>query len=283
MADSSSGGNNGWMAIAAQGLISGASAVTKGGPKRQYKYNKKLAEDQNKMNRENSEWILQQNQRLLDEQRSYDSPAAMMQRYKDAGLNPHLIYDKGANSSAPIQVGNIPGVNMGQVDASYPDVAQGFLQAGQTMANTGLLNQRIDESAMNTQAKAVQVEIAKTNPMLDPMVSNWVSQSMQEGARVAAQKAAFEIPRGVDEKDLYGTPYGRRYLAGVEKITKDIEKINSELGLNTQDAAIKNKILQSKEYENAVKKAQAEWMSDAELTPEHWRQALMMLLGKMTN
>lgn len=273
MADSSAGsGNGGWMAAAMQGLITGASAVSKGGPKRQYKYNKKLAEDQNKMNRENTEWILQQNKQMLDEQRGYDSPAEMMKRYKAAGLNPNLIYDKGANSSAPIQVGGMPGVNMGQVDASYPDVGMGFLQAGQGIANIANTQTRTENTAVDTQAKSLQTEIARTNPMLKPYVSEWVADSMKEAAKVKAMESRFLLSGEQSNNSNYA-----------RKIAADIQAMEQKLGLNTKDIAIKNKILESKEYENAVKEVQAKWMKDSEVTPEHIRQGLMLLLSKMIN
>ena len=46
----------------------------------------------------------QQNQRYLDQQLEYNSPKAQMARFKEAGLNPNLIYGQGTsgNQSAPL-------------------------------------------------------------------------------------------------------------------------------------------------------------------------------------
>lgn len=56
-----------------------------------------------KMNNEyNARMQSQQNAYNLDmwnKQNDYNSPAAQLQRYKDAGLNPNLIYGNGASSA----------------------------------------------------------------------------------------------------------------------------------------------------------------------------------------
>lgn len=62
-------------------------------------WNEKMYEKQLQANREN--WRLQN---------EYNSPSAQMQRFKEAGLNPHLIYGSGGNSgnaSGPSQSGNV--------------------------------------------------------------------------------------------------------------------------------------------------------------------------------
>lgn len=40
------------------------------------------------------------NQRLWEQQNQYDSPSAQMQRFRDAGLNPHLIYGQMGNGGS---------------------------------------------------------------------------------------------------------------------------------------------------------------------------------------
>lgn len=59
---------------------------------------------QNRKSREFSEKMYNRqkadNLEFWNLQNSYNSPAAQMQRYKDAGLNPHLIYGQGSNGNA---------------------------------------------------------------------------------------------------------------------------------------------------------------------------------------
>lgn len=270
-----SGGNNsGWMQAAMSGLIAGGQAVTKGGPKRQFKYNKKLAAYQNKLNRQNAEWVLQQNQMLLDEQRKYDSAESQMARYREAGLNPHLIYDKVAGTNTPISMSNLPGVQMGGVDASYPDIAGDFMGAQLAQSQMGLTEAKTQESGARQELMGMQRAIAATNPMLDPAVYERTIDVLMSTGELKLKEQSYlmqsqsNIEGGGDERFK-------------QKIDQEIEAMAQKLGLNTKDLAIKNKILQSKEYENALKEIQVNWMKNADVTPQHIFQGLMLLLTKM--
>lgn len=253
--------------------VAGVQAITRGGPRRQYKWNKRAAEDANRMNRENQQWMLEQNQKIQAEQRMYDSAEAQMQRYKDAGLNPHLIYGSGGGAGGvfPIDAGNVGNVNLQPPSASYPDIGANFLSAGQALANTNLAEARAGEVAVNTALKEVQIDIAKTNPMLQPWVATWVSTAMQETARLKTMEARAWMARGRGE-DLNRV---------TQKVTSELEAQLQRLGLNTTDLEIKNKILESKEFENMIKEIQVKWLKDAEVTPQHIYQGLMLIMSKM--
>lgn len=251
----------------------GITAVTRGGPRRQYKWNKKAAEDANRMNRENQQWMLGQNQRIQAEQRQYDSASAQMQRYKDAGLNPHLIYGSGggAGGTFPIDAGNVGNVNVQPPNAGYPDFGASFISAGQALANTNLAEARAGEVAANTALKEIQIDIAKTNPMLQPWVATWVSTAMQETARLKTMEARSWMSR----------ERGETQSRMSQKVAMEVEALSQRLGLNTADLQIKNKILESKDFENAVKKVQAEWLENGDITSQHVYQGFMLLLSKM--
>lgn len=47
------------------------------------------------------------NRQAIDEQNEYNSPSSQMARYRDAGLNPNLIYSQGnpGNQSSPVSLG----------------------------------------------------------------------------------------------------------------------------------------------------------------------------------
>lgn len=263
----------------AASLISAATsagqAVSQGGPRRQYKWNKRAAEDSNRMNRENQLFILRQQKELQREQQEYDSPAQQMARYKAAGLNPHLIYGSGSSSGQafPIDAGQIAPARIDAPDASYPDVAGSFIRAGTSLAGMGLTNQRIEESQARTALTELQTDIAKTNPMLSPTVANWVATSLEETARQKALTSRYMLHMNQGDT-IADTRMGKL-------IDNEIEAMTQKLGLNTADLQIKNRILESKEFENAVKEVQAKWLKNAEISPEHIRQGLMLLLTKM--
>lgn len=249
-----------------------ASAITQGGPRRQYKWNKKAAEDANRMNRENQQWLLQQNRELQAEQRGYDSPESQMERYIAAGLNPHLIYGNGssAGSAFPIDAGNVGNVNIQPPSAAYPDIAGGFIRAQQMAAQTQLNQARTAEVEMSVAYKSVLVDIAKTNPMLNPEVAGWVATSMQEMARLKSMEARSWLADPADVSSEKSNVY--------RKVQAEVDAMVQRLGLNTADLAVKNRILESKEFANAILEVQKKWMVDNEITPQIGLQAGMMIL-----
>lgn len=257
------------------GIGSGViGAITQGGPRRQYKWNKRAAQDSNVMNRENQQWLLDQQKAIQAEQRQYDSPGAQMERYIAAGLNPHLIYGNGssAGSAFGMNAPSMPAVNINAPNASYPNPVPGFIGATNAMAGLGLTEARTGESVARQALIQIQAEIAKTNPMLNPSVAQWVATSMEETARLKSLESRSWMSSVVGSDG---------YLKITEKVNRELEQLVQSTGLNTADLAIKNRILESKEFENAVKQIQANWLKDADVSPEHIRQAVMLLLSKM--
>lgn len=97
-----------------------ASAANKHQQQRAIDYNWEMAKWQNATNVEN--WKMQN---------EYNSPAAQMQRLKDAGLNPNLVYDKGATTTAS----SLPAAPSG---GQYPRI--NYTQYAQMMNNQILDN-----------------------------------------------------------------------------------------------------------------------------------------------
>ena len=64
-----------------------------------YAFQKKLAEQQNRYNRELMQYQQQLQQESIDKQNEYNTPAMQMQRFAEAGLNPNLIYGQGNNGN----------------------------------------------------------------------------------------------------------------------------------------------------------------------------------------
>lgn len=243
----------------------GVSAIAQGGPRRQYKWNKRAAQDTYEMNR-----------KIQQEQRIYDSPKAAMGRFLEAGLNPNMIYGSGSAGSG----GAFPfSYHVAPPSAQYPDVAQSYLQAGQTMAQTGYLGARTSESNVSQALKQVQIDIARTNPMLNPDVAARVAEQLESTALLKAREAQYMKSHWYEDTTPEGMARSRRLY--VVKIESEVEAMVQKLGLNTEDLAIKNQILESKEFENMMKEVQAKWLQDADISPEHIRQGLMLILGKM--
>lgn len=256
--------------VLGSGLQTAAAMIM---PRVQYKWNKRAAEDSNTMNRENALWALEQNKKIQEEQRLYDSPAEQMKRYKDAGLNPALIYGGGAAASGgtfPVNFGSIAPSRVDAPQVPTPDPVGSYMRLSQMSAQNELTEAKTLESGAKTEFSKMQRAIAATNPMLDPGVYNDTIFQLQQVANLKGNQAMYM--RHIDESG------NARYT---RKIDMEIEKMAQEIGLNTSDLAIKNKILQSKEYQNALMAIQKKWMEDGDITPQHIYQGIMLLLGKM--
>ncbi|WNK13918.1 MAG: DNA pilot protein [Microvirus sp.] len=55
---------------------------------------------QNRANRQMAEYEFSKNMQMWQTQNAYNSPEAQMKRFKDAGLNPNLIYGQGSSGNA---------------------------------------------------------------------------------------------------------------------------------------------------------------------------------------
>lgn len=263
--------------LIAQGVIAASQAITRGGPRRQYKWNKRAMEDANRLNQQNADRQNSMNLSFQREQREYDSPAAQMSRYKAAGLNPHLIYGTGSAASGgtfPINSAGIAPARLDAPSASYPDIAGSFMQAGQGMAQMELTQQRAAESEMNQALKSVLIDIAKTNPMLNKNVATSVADAMYAAAELKWAQARYEKQGWFDQD-------GRTDRVYKAKIDAQVEKMWQDLKLNTEDLKIKNEILESKEFQNAILEIQKNWVTDGNMGPEQIRQGFMLILSKM--
>ncbi|AXH73239.1 MAG: DNA pilot protein [Microviridae sp.] len=103
---------------------------------------------QNKVNRENRSFAqnMYATQRTdaradRDYNNAYNSPAQQMQRYKDAGLNPNLIYGSATNSPSVINRSN--SVNLGNAAAPHIDPHLGS-QTALNYANLKAIQQNTD-------------------------------------------------------------------------------------------------------------------------------------------
>jgi len=103
------------------------------------------AQSQANANLKNRQWALQD----WNRQNAYNSPLQQMQRYKEAGLNPNLIY-KQTNEAAPVR-------STDYVAPQLPDF-QGVLAKSSQIK---LQNQQLANAELTN--KAIEAQINKTN------------------------------------------------------------------------------------------------------------------------
>lgn len=176
---------------AASLLGSGINAMSVG------KTNKKTRQHNEKMYNQQ----VSDNVRLWTMQNEYNSPAAQMQRLKDAGLNPNLVYGKGAdNVAAPIQKGEQKSWTPEAPQLDLNSVVQSGLQGYNNFA------------------------------LKDAQVNNLISQNTvtaQEAALKGAQTASTMVKTAKDQFDLDLASELRTVSADVAK--ESLRKLQADI------------------------------------------------------
>lgn len=242
---------------AAGAIASGAasSLISRGGARKQYKYQKKLNEQQHSRDLEN--WY---------RQNEYNSPIAQMRRYAEAGLNPRLIYSSGQSSSG--NAGSVPGYP----DTSAPDFQseRGSIGAGVSQSLNAatnvfqLLSQResLRSQKLDNKLKETEVQYAVDDlSHLDDIVYGSSSSkgtiglkrqqllSSLVGSDLSNQERAFNVTSGLPaslQKTLAETDF---YSDRKRHISAQIRDIDSRIGL--------------RKFERDLRKLELQWYNSS--------------------
>lgn len=165
-------------------------------------------------------------------QNEYNSPAAQMQRLKDAGLNPHLVYGNGATATSN------QGVNQGKLEhvAVEPpqfdpgSVMGSYFDASMKQAQTD--NLRVQKTVMEQEAilKAVQSlnTLANTTKTKEETTN---IQMLRESTIEAAKKNVEKIAA-----DIASTEANTQYTLSENMRKQEIHPIT----IRTMNEAIQN-------------------------------------------
>lgn len=129
-------------AAATAAMIGAASTLAGQGANMAYSAGKTKKQRRFQVQMANMEW--RRKQEMWHMQNEYNSPAAQMERYKAAGLNPNLIYDKGTPGNAttmpsyqqPKGEFDVPRLQMPDLVGLYQSFQQREAQIEQTKAQT---------------------------------------------------------------------------------------------------------------------------------------------------
>ena len=162
------------------GLITGVSGLL-GGALSGYSADR-AAREYNRGQLELAKYQNQANINLWNLQNAYNSPQAQMQRYREAGLNPNLIYSQGNSGNAsgvpefqmPNQIarsGKADAIN--QVTQAVTDALSQYLSLKQQDEQNKLLHQQIEGQRMDNILKGLNAtNMATTNSYLENYYSN---------------------------------------------------------------------------------------------------------------
>lgn len=258
----------------APAIIQGAAAATQSatgflGIKRQYKYNAKLAELQHGKNLE-----------LLKYQLDYNTPKSQMARFGEAGLNPNLIYgqgDAGSMQSAP----KYPDIQPPDVQGAYRDFANNDIitklqQLKLMQAQTDLTQNKASESGVKQDLMQAQKDLIRANPYLNEGYMRSFLNDMYYSSTI---KESQHMLLNYQAKGFRDSEQG--YSVGQAKINKELDLLTQKFNLGEQDKKIKAETINGKNFQNSILEVQKRFMTDAEISPEHIRQFIMMLITKM--
>lgn len=226
---------------AVQSLFGGASA------KKQNEASQKFAMDMYNRQRADahSDWLMQN---------EYNSPKAMMQRFKDAGLNPNLVYGQAGNSAATAVRSSDGGSP--KFESFTPNLS-GFGTALDTFMDVRLKEAQLDNlEATNTVIKANGLlKMADYDMKMRPVAqyrdgqyvgdtSYWqtLQDTQLEVMKQNLQRSLASTNMTIDENARRALTNEMSLKTGLEKILKiklERDKLSQALKLMEQDQTLK--------------------------------------------
>lgn len=205
------------------------------------------------------------NKSLARFQNEYNSPASQMARFKEAGLNPNLVYTQG-NS------GNMSPITPTNWQSAVGDAPARFTQSelAQTQADVG--QQKIEESQTKQQLMMAQRDVLKANPFLSERYVNAMITTME----ATAKQKKHDVDFMTSEQAASGaTTYGQA------KIQLDLNALAERTNLMVADKEQKAQILQSEKFRTELLEVQRNWLKEKQITPQHIYQGIMLMLSKL--
>lgn len=205
-----------------------------------------------KIARENMRWQTKENQlnrdwqeKMWQAENQYNTPSAMMQRYKAAGLNPYLAGDGSPTigvagaAGTPSMVGapNMPNIQK----ADLSGLGAGIASAGSNMVSTLLQAKSVDANVMKERA-----EMAKT------LVEGY-KEAFQTGGKKAADAFKNKFADFLDGSDpesgmLYKMFRSQVYNLDMDSLNKDFQyEVNKRWTDREKQAAFDNVVASTRQ------------------------------------
>lgn len=201
-----------------------------------------------KLNKKNRQW----QEDMWNKTNEYNTPQQQMQRFKAAGLNPHLIYGQGnsGNSSMP------PAPKTESPDYSkFADAAQGYvtnrlqrdqITMQQKVAEAEIRNKDASTSNLNAQEENTRQDVAQ-KARLNPG-----AVTAQELGNQTATTNIAKIAQEIDKiaQDMKNNK--NLSEAQIAKINAEIPKLKQEMQATAVDIRLKNLDGDKKGIENEI-------------------------------
>lgn len=236
---------------------------------------------QQESNRDLAAFQHNKNMELLKYQLDYNSPVQQMERYREAGLNPNLIYGQGTsgNMESPPRY---PDIKPADLQSGLVNLGTQFQQMRLMEGQADLVQVKAQESGVKQDVMRVQQNLMKANPWLNKSYVEATITMLQSSATLKKQESDFMT------SVTTGTPGARPQLddtthqeIGFHKMNAELQTLFNKWDLQEKDKQIKARIFESKGFQNDLSKIQLNWMKDGDITPQHIYMGIMLLLSKM--
>lgn len=206
-----------------------------------------------------------------DAQNLYNSPAEQLKRFKDAGLNPNLIYGQGSAGNQPsaTPVPSFPVKNLQSLMQFLPLFNQTRLVSSQVQATDA----KTVQTTQLTELNKMQTKVLSARPELD----SEGFKAMIDGLKATAAMKQSQVTGQNIANFVSDASAGWR----VDFIKKQTDWLDARLKMAGTDAKIKDQILNSKEFQNAILEKQKEFMVDGKVDAQHIYSFITLLLQKL--
>lgn len=243
-------------------------------------FRKKREKRQEQANKRMLDYQAAINDKYLDKQLAYNTPAAQMARYQEAGLNPHLIYGQGnpGNQSAPLSSPDYKQTDYQHSGSQAPvtDLVKMAFQTMLQMSQVQAVNAGTEKTMAQTSLTELQSQVVAANPLLNQGAFNAIISSLKSTAESKQAAARMDTERS----SILNTRWDVMPKGTEQGWTPMEKEIFTKLDNLSKDQKIKSEILTSKEFQNQLLEIQSQWMSKGEITFQHMYQFITMLLMK---
>lgn len=215
------------------------------------------AATQGSMNRQTRRWNekmyqMQRNDALADWMRNnaYNTPEAQMQRFKQAGLNPNLIY-KQTNEAAPVRSTDVKSWNPTPPQFDLGAIAQSALFAGVDLRQREANVQNTEEAVRLNQARIKETEARTAGLIEGTLKTSQQNKRYNEivDSQLSVMKANVNRQLAETNQTITKTDQMKAlFTTGLQQAVLEVEK--TRLG-NAKTQAERSLILQN--IENAKK------------------------------
>lgn len=184
-------------------------------------------------------------------QNEYNSPSAQMQRFRDANLNPNLIYGQGTEGNAGLVRGNsvdawrpdAPHFNAGNISSSLMSIYDVKLKEAQTN-NLEAQNAVAIQDAILKAAQTASTNATTLNTGVTTESGKFALSQAQRLADTSAQMAEQQLRKVTTETDLSLQANERAAAANSTSIAKALEEILSLRASRTSTEVDRVRILE---------------------------------------